>query len=301
MIEAKCTDTYEEFTFHLGGNHITEGMAYLCEQYVYFDILRQQNQHLPADDYPYLIVYQLAQHIYPDLAKETLLVIAACDACLMTYHPGLSFIRLLEHLKQINFINKAKEIGDLYIEANTLLKGRHEDFDIILEQVKSQIKLNFRADHFESNNQWIEIIFNRIKAFRKKSPEFITDILQSGDLKQNQLFSMFLRFFGSPLVVNSEDEATIALPDGFNADNFHPSLFWAINQIFRVFSDNKPIPCELKLFCKSSQIIVDERCDTAPWSRSKDKDLCSFAIMWRHWGLYDYVPKRTNEKQGVLI
>ena len=298
-VEANDTETDEKFWFELGGNHITEGMAYSCEHYVYSEILKQQNQSLPADDYPYLVAQKLVEIIYPELAKEPLFVIAACDASLMTYHPGLSFIRLLENLKQTYFINRATDLKQLYIEANNLSKGTHADFDTILEQVKSQIKLNFRADQFEGNNQWIEILFERIKIFRNEIPEFITDFLQFGDLKKNQFFGIFHKLFGSPLVINGDHEGTISLPDSFNADNFHPSLFWAINQMLRVFSDKNPIPCELKSYCiKSKQvdnkIVVDDRCDTAPWTRCSDKDLCPFATMWRHWALCGYEPQSVN-------
>lgn len=298
-VEVRDLEKDELFHFQLGGNHITEGMAYLCEHYVYFEILNQQNQHLPADDYPYLVVHKLVELIYPELIKKPLLVIAACDACLMTYHPGLSFIRLLENLKQTQFLNRTDELKQLYIEADKLLKGTHVGFETILEQVKSQIKQNFRANYFDGNNDWIEILFDRIKVFRNEIPEFVTDFLQFGDLKKNHFFGMFHKLFGSPLVINGEHEGTISLPNNFNPDNFHPGLFWAINQMLRVFSDQNPIPCELKAYCIKSQqindkIIVDERCDKSPWSRCNDKNLCPFATMWRHWALCGYEPKSVN-------
>lgn len=100
---------------------------------------------------------------------------------------------------------------------------------------------------------------------------------------------MFYLAFGSPLVVNSEDKGTVALPSQFNPENFQPHLFWAINQILRIFTNQSPTPCELKAFCKKSSEsegiddITDKRCDNAPWE--KHNDLCPVGAIWRHWAL----------------
>ncbi|MDF2433758.1 MAG: hypothetical protein JWP44_3389 [Mucilaginibacter sp.] len=294
-IEAKDIDTGEIFQFQLGGNHICEGMAYLCEREVYETILQQQGHSLPADEYPYLVAQKLAELIYPDLALQPVLVVASCDAALMTYHPGLSYTKLLEHLKATSFLDTAVEIVDLYKVAATYLKGSHENFETVLETVREQIKLNFKVEHFEGNNNWIDILFDRIKAFRTNVPDFVTDLIQFGELRQNQFFIQFHALMGSPLVINGEDDGTISLPSNFNNSNFHPHLFWAINQVLRVFSNNKPLPCELKDHCIKSQgpgnnIVVDHRCDTAPWSRCNDRELCPFAVMWKHWSLAKYEP-----------
>ncbi|QQQ70346.1 hypothetical protein [Chryseobacterium indologenes] len=287
------------FEVDLGGNLITEGMAYLSERYVYSEILQSQGAEFPVDEYPYLVVEKIAEKIYPELAQYTILLIAACDCSLMTYHPGLSFIRAIEYLKdskflEINLENK-QIISTLYEELNAFLKGNHFDFDVIVEQVRDSIKKSFKADVFNGNNQWIDILFDRIKIIRKTNPEFLIDLLQVGDLKKNELFAYFYLFFGSPLVVNSEDTGIVALPYQFNPENFHPHLFWAINQILKIFTNQSPIPCELKGFCKKSSelnesdIYVDERCDTAPWERYTDR--CPVGAMWSHWALSGFSPK----------
>lgn len=288
-----CSD--QVFSIDLGGNLICECMAYLAEQHIYGEIHQSHNITV-ADEYPYMVAFQLAQKIYPEFAKNRILIIAACDASLMTYHPGLSFVRLLEHLKEIDFLSHATGFRDLYDIANNLLKGGHVDFATLLETVRKQIKSNFNADILNGNNEWIDLIFDRIKEYRSNVPEFITDILVFGDLKSNDFFGIFHSSLGSPLIVNDIDEANIYTPKGFVPnENFHPGLFWAINQMLRVFSNSNPVPCELKQFCIQSKttnpdVEVDERCDSAPWSRATDKHLCPFGMMWRHWGLTDKIP-----------
>jgi hypothetical protein len=286
-ISDERTGELEEYQF--GGNHVCEGMAYLCERYVYPEI------DPPTDDYPYMIAQKLAEKIYPEFAEDPLLIIAACDASLMTYHPGLSFVRLLEYFRDTSFLERAENIKQIHEEASTLLKGTHHDFNEILETVRGQVKLNFKSEHFEGNNKWVDAVFDKIKDFRNRVPEFVTDIIRFRDLKRNEIFGAFHRLVGSPLVLNSDDEGNISLPLGFDGQNFNPPLFWAINQMLRVFHNQKSLPCEMKQFCIKSEkedgkIITDERCDNNPWSRCFDKDLCPFATMWQHWALSDYYP-----------
>lgn len=294
-VKAKELENDTLFEIEFGGNQVTEGMAYLCERYAFYEVLKAQGTSIPVDDYPYLMAKKLAETIYPKFAENDLYIIAACDACLMTYHPGLSFVRLAEHFNSIDFFSREREIKEVYIEANNLLKGSHVDFDVILETVRSEIKKNFKGEFFKGSTEWIDIIFDRMKHFRKDLPEFITDILQCGNLKENEIFGIFHKLFGSPLVLNGQDDATISIPHDFDAKDFHPNLFWSINQMLKIFSLNKPIPCEMKSYCinskrNGSKITPDERCDSAPWSRCYDAELCPFAVMWRHWALSDFKP-----------
>ena len=298
----------EKFNVNLGGNLVTEGMAYLAERYVYSKTLKEQGHYIPVDEYPYCVIEKIAQSIYADLAEFDILLIAICDCCLMTYHPGLSFIKSLEFLKQERFIqdheNDSEIITKLYQTLSAHLKGNHLDFNTVIDDVRKSIQKSFKVEHFEGNNKWIDILFDRIKVFRNNRPEFIVDFLQLGDLKTNELFSCFHKLLGSPLVLNGENLATITLPSGFNPINFQPYLFWAINQMLRIFSNNNPTPCELKDFCKKSKeisdpnIVIDERCDTAPWKRFNDINLCPMGIMWKHWALSGYTP--IPEKREVI-
>lgn len=290
--------------FYLGGNHVCEGMAYLCESYVYKPLFEKDGYDYPgADDYPYNVCKLLAKKIYPEFSESDILLVAACDIALMTYHPGLSFVRLLEHLKDIDFLSDnfskmLEVIGKLYTDGSAFLKGSHADFSTIQDLVKESVQKNFKCAEFEGNNKWIDVLFQRANILRTNVPQFITDILlfgQGKDVRKNQFFGYVLGMLGTPLIINEEDFGAISLPIHFSDPTFMPGFFWAINQVLRVFADNKGIPCELKEHCKRSAAIdpdikVDVRCDTAPWSRCYDKRLCPFAVIWRHWNLGGHVP-----------
>lgn len=287
------------FEFIFGGNHVTEGMAYLCEQHIYFDLLKQQDIVFEANEYPYSVVQKLTEKIYPEMANNPLLIIAACDASLMTYNPGVSFIRVLSHLKKLRFVENGYDVPSLYRTACSLLKGSHPDVTVVSDAARDLLKKNFKMDHSEGNNEWIDVIFERIMALRHANPSFLHTMLTPGDLKKNLDFRVFLAFIGSPMVVNGFNEGTFSLPSDFNSNKLHPGLFWAVNQILKVFTNSKPIPCELKEHCRKSQafdppIVVDERCDKNPWSRCKDANLCPFGAMWKHWGLSEFEPVFKN-------
>lgn len=306
IIEVNYEDllTGETCTFKLGGNQVCESMAYLCESYVYKPVFEKNSYiYSDADDYPYNVCKLLAEKIYPEFSQNDILLVAACDISLMTYHPGLSFVRLLEHLKKTDFLSgnfsKITEvIQALYTDGLAFLKGSHVDFATIQNIVRDNVKKNFKCAEFEGNNKWIDTLFERANTFRTEVPQFITDVLlfgQGKDVRENQFFGYLLGFLGSPLIVNEENFGAISLPIHFYDSTFMPGLFWAINQVLRVFADNKALPCELKEHCKRSavkdpEIKVDDRCDTAPWSRCYDKRLCPFAVIWRHWNLGGHIP-----------
>lgn len=276
-----------------GGNHVTEGMAYLCEQYHYKSILPD------AEAYPYKIIEELVKIEYPEIIGDKYFLIMICDIALMSYHPGLSFIRLLKFYKskQVHLIENAnpKEMYEMGMEE---IKGSHVSFDELIEVVRKEIKKNFNADYFKPITDWIDTIFDRIKIFRTDVPNFVNDMVAFGKPTENQFFIMFMNIIGSPLVLNADDDATISLPNNFNPplDNFNPSIFWAINQTLKVFSRPQKSQCELMNFCKNSRlkdpkINVDKNCIESPWLKTSDKDLCPFAQIWSHWALSDFSPK----------
>ena len=293
-------------SFLFGGNHVCEGMAYMCETYAYTPLFERHGHSVPeADDYPYNVCQKLAEIIYPEISHLTVFLVAICDLSLMTYHPGLSYVRLLTHLKEVDYLSKYTSdeelmsfIESLYKDGTDFLKGSHVDFTEFQGIVKDLIKKNFKCKEFEGNNRWVDILFERINIFRTQLPSFIIDLLllnNGEDIRKNKCFVWLLGLVGSPLIVNEDNEGAISLPIHFCDPEFMPGLFWAINQVLRVFASERPIPCELKNHCMRSaaldpDIKVDKRCDTAPWSRCYDKRLCPFATIWRHWNLSDHYP-----------
>jgi len=281
--------TKEKRKLEFGGNQVTEGMAYLSEQYNFVNVLPV------ADEYPYLIVQKLTETIYPEIIDDKLLIIVLCDISLMTYHPGFSFIRLLKYAKEIDITKM--DLDDIYKECLEYIKGDHVDFDELVDNVKSEIKKNFNAEYYNDITNWIDIIFDRIKIIRSDIPSFFIDLVRFGKPNENNFFKLLLNSVGSPLVLNSESEGSISLPFNFKPTgiNFNPGIFMALNQILRIFYSDKPSTCLLKDYCLKSKetdsnLNVDENCDIAPWKKAKEKNLCPVGQIWHHWALKDYYP-----------
>lgn len=190
FVEIKAIDNSDgvEFKFRLGGNHITEGMAYLAEQRVYGDILAAQGINFGTADYPYVIVLKLIEIIYPEMSEDYPSIIATCDASLMTYNPGVSFIRALEHLKRIGFVATGKSASSLYNILGGLLKGDHADLRTVSIMTRNLLLKNFKGDYFEGNNSWVNTVFDRALKIREEFPGFLIEILQPGDLKKTLTF-----------------------------------------------------------------------------------------------------------------
>ena len=47
--------------------------------------------------------------------------------------------------------------------------------------------------------------------------------------------------------------------------------------------------CSLRPWCEMSPdgAPVDERCNTSPWKRCNDDQLCPYGLLWQHWKLAD--------------
>lgn len=305
---AKDNDTGEEFEFQFGGNIVSEGMAYMCENIVYQKVFENNGKTMNTPkDYPYNICKKIAHQIYPEIADMPIILIAICDISMMNYNPGLMFVKLLEHFKAIDILNPKKKeiklvtefISYVYQHGMLFLKGHQYDFEVMQKQVLSELKEYFKVDLFEKNKEWLELLFNRIKVFRKEIPQFVTDIVLFNDaeqgLKSNEIFKFFIRCIGSPMVVNELDECTFMPPEGFKAESFVSEMFWAIHQLYLLFiNNNKKLPCSMMEHCrasKDSKICVDERCEKAPWLHATDPGLCPYGAIWKHWGLTGKSPK----------
>lgn len=299
--------TGKNFEFQFGGNIVTEGMAYLCEREGFKKAFEANGSIFKVgDDYPYAICEKIVARIFPKLAEYPLLIIALCDISLMGYNPGLLFIELLEHFKTIKLFEeqdgKIKDavgfITYFYERGYEYIKGRQYDLATMQHVVLHDMKAYFKDKCFEKNNEWLETVFSRVYDYRSKIPQFITDFILLCDdtgIQNNCIFKEFVNKVGSPMVINDNLEATYMPPDGFNYDEFSPSLLWAIHQMYLLFLDSqKKLPCALMEHCKLSKdpnIVVDKNCRNAPWLHASYSGLCPYGAVWKHWGMVGKEPE----------
>lgn len=292
IVHAKFLNEYDEIKeFQFGGNILTEGMAYLCEQEMFAHALPK------SYEYPYSIVEKFVEIIYPELIADKIAIVTLCDISLMTYHPGLSFIHILKYVRKKNLVTKIDSPIEFYKICNNYLKGSHVDFDILADNVKGEIKKSFNDKYFTDLHNWIDTLFNNVKNLRKELPFFVSGILLGGNLVENKYFNHVLDLLGSPLTLNGDGEATIRPPVNFISTTpyFHPGLFMAINQTLRIFYLDRPMPCKLIDYCSASKendpnLVIDENCRCSPWKKAQEASLCPVGQIWYHWALKDNYP-----------
>ena len=311
-----CIDktTGENFTFYFGGNILCEGMAYMVQRKCYDEVYQQNGLNpLKLSEYPYLINLSLASLIYSELSEKIELLVGIADISLLTYNAGLTYVRLLEHLRDIHFLERYDEsniasiFDDLYEEGHKFVNWDISRFKQVQDYSYNEFKEYFKLPIASEVNDWIYRLWIKAYELREIAPHYIIDLMieNNGDVRSNKIFSEILLGMGSPLVINGDDEGTIIPPQGFKpSHDFMPGIMWAVDEIGRIF-DGRPeaVPCQLYDYCRKSSenhtssnphlssTKVDDRCLTSPWCRSQDDNaLCPVAAIWRHWGLKNCQP-----------
>lgn len=274
--------------FSFGAGCIMESMAYLFEKITC-------SNYSKSPDIPYNSAELIVEHIFPEFGKDKLNILALCDVSLNISNPAKYFILKLEEYKKNNYVPlKAEDLYTEFLNTAITLNNIHSDsfqtnYNLLSNTVKSQLKGYFNDSHFDTLKEWIDQVFDITKAYRINNPSFIIDLAR-GKMKENNYFKRFFNEVGTPLMTNIKNELRFYHPLA-NTKQIEIGYFWAISQINNVFWGTSR-NCEMKEMCNQpiSNTKTDLRCDTEPWKRCNDKDLCPFALVWRHWKLANYNP-----------
>ena len=272
--------------YKFGSIAIQESMAYLMQQ-------QCTKIDYTSPDAPYNIATKLAYGICPEVFCDGIKIVALCDAALMSNAPGLIFRYVAQQCKAnpdkfktpesiIDFTLQL-EGKERFTKQKTTIEGFYFDkIEIIKNQLKGYIDSDI-LDFSESFEKCISLAID----YRRNSPYFMVDIARGGYVKTNKTFIKALTEFGTPLIVNSKGLYHQAPSSKFN--NGFMMFFSAILQMRNLFLKGM-IPCNMKNWCVTSGVIVDERCDVAPWSHCVDSQLCPYGFFWKHRNLSDYTP-----------
>jgi len=183
---ARDNESGKDFEFRFGGNILTEGMAYLCERIVFQRAFENEGMkyNLPKE-YPYSICEKVVEKLYPELLNVPVIIVALCDLALLNYNPGFMFIELIKHFKEIKIFEQQdrpiKNVIDFitffYEKGYEFLEGHQYDFALMQDVVLNEMKEYFKDACFQKNNEWLAIVFERVRKYRQAFPQFIIDIL----------------------------------------------------------------------------------------------------------------------------
>jgi len=273
--------------FHLGSKHIKEYMAHYI-----------QNQLVPGTKHnciPYTIIEQIALKEYPHFSKDKSLILALCDASLMSYHPVQLFFDTIEKLKKKKKykLTTAKSLYSfIYREFTFEEDGQIETIESLFEKTNIIAKGNFqdslKADVFKNNVVWFEEIINVAKDLRINNPDFFLKLIEAPG-KLSPLFIEIIKTLGTPFMTNLSNNGFFIPPEKLKSAEIYPYYPKVFHAIYNTHHAKKE--CILKGFCSTNiEKTTNDLCNTSPWERINEPKACPYAQIWHTWGLDSFTP-----------
>jgi hypothetical protein len=290
-------DDYDEAKVYYFGSHsILESMAFLIERSVMGAVLPQPPM------LPYTAASIVGDKLLPGLSNYPLSLVAICDVALMNFHPADAFVKCVNFIKDenISLADHHKLHQIIYSAQGGVFLGFDQTpdlFNYMSVSSAGQISSYFTTDVYGQNKIWFDHLFTSAAILRRKYPNLFLLIAEGGPLADNKPFHHVYSKLGLPMTTNSRHHATFApvIP----GSSIRPDMLWAIEQIFRLYlnsAKSQLCRCNLITWCQEScehqQIpdYTDQRCWDAPWLRVNDIELCTFAQVWKTWGMENEIP-----------
>ena len=273
---------------HFGARAIMESMAYLIEKEI-------APGGTSVHEYPYKAAESILYTIYPNFAANALNIIALCDMSLQFSNPAKIFLQTVQEFKSRNYLpQKPEDIYDYFYERpcihmgvkSTLIHGLVEIGITTCERLKTYLNSSEFKPFHEMLNQMIGTGLN----YRINNRYFILDIVRSGNALYNMPLLNILNELGSPIIKDVTN--TYYVIPSYKGLNNNLQFLVAVEEIYKLFTGELD-GCSMYEWCEKSQRLgttVDNRCLFSPWERCKDKMLCPYAALWKHWNLSNYKP-----------
>ena len=265
----------------VGAYAIRENMAYLLER-------KCTTKYRTSGDFPYLIVEILANALCPNKLNDFDLI-ALCDISLQSSVPGHALYLTLKAIKEGRMVvNKSEDFYDFYFSKKVSFLGQEMETPRALlvaaamatDHLLSYVRIKELSREYQD---WVYFTFQASVGLRIMHPYFFLEMARGQRDKDNETLKFLAKNIGSPQMVNE-------LGKRFQLATDRPicrfEYLEAVKEIEKLFEDGVS-KCSLKVWCEMSPdgAPVDNRCDTAPWSRCNDAQLCPYAVLWQHWKL----------------
>lgn len=271
-----------KFQFRFGALCLLENMAHIIQCKFFPEV-----QH---PDIPYRTAELIAKFIYPTIGNSIEKVFALCDACLMTFHPGEAFYKIITQMKKTNWNGEAKDIYE-YVCNTIKIPNNKNIYDFFTEksdEASQQLQDYFTTNIFIEEKNWVKIVLEEAKKIRLSNPSFLLDILNEANMPSQKFTDLFVEL-GTPLMMNYVGDAWFHPPKTvINPTNIQPDRMASIYEVFRLFEYGNKC-CDLKHYCMAT-VNVDKRCNNEPWTRYNDSKLCAYGQFWKTWGLFNKTP-----------
>ena len=274
-----------------GAMAIMENMAYLMERCC------SPKGYEKSPDFPYTAAEKVAEFYSPEFARDKLKVLALCDMSLQCSNPGVCFVNIMEGVAEKRLVFDTPEsIYDYFYSQETVHHGSLEQksfieqYKIMLMRVQTQLKGYLQnMPMLESYYKWIDNIVRFALDWRENDPYFLLKMANHADLATNGCWGKAVHDVGTPLMVNSLGHYFKILSNDCPLD-MDVEYFRALREIENLFETGK-VECSMYDWCTNSlKSSPNDLCNVAPWDKCSEKELCPYALFWRHWKLSGYKP-----------
>lgn len=151
-----------------------------------------------------------------------------------------------------------------------------------LNDFKNSFSNLFQQYHFADIQMWIDdiIIYSRKNFFGKL---IFAELYSLSRNEFNEYLTKILNDIGVPLIFNDNSECITLLPMKYDSDIF---LQFYVNNTFMEYISTVDKKCPVYQYCNSANYnIIDKHCITNPVIRTKDDNLCPFALLLKSYGL----------------
>ncbi len=281
------TDGGDKLKF--GSIAISESMAYLMEQCCSPSFFKK------SPEFPYMSAEKVADYYVPHFSDDKLMVLALCDMTLMSSTPGACFVRVMKGIRdgKVKFDSPEEIYDHFYNQISMTMDGQQSSllpaFQKLLDVVKQQLRSYLRDMPIliGSYYEWIDRVFDFALDWRKKDRYFLLKMARHQDLATNNYFGFCVYRAGTPLMSNNNGNYYKTPPNGMS-NGTDVEYFKAFSQIVQLFS-NGDKPCSLYQWCcKSPNSTPSKLCRSTPWKKVNEKNLCPYALLWKHWNLSRY-------------
>ena len=267
----------EEVEIKFGSRHIDEGMACLIQESIYPEIKGG------APFNPYYIASELADMIIPGISENKYIMVALFDHALHFNNPAYYFVKYLEKKRKEGFSRTSLTCDRVYDEIGYLPTNHILTVNEFLKEVDDIFEYSDSADR---TREWFNTIIKRSMNIRMNRPRIFIELMQGGDISNNDTFMYLLDELGTPIVTNENKDYCFLPPRNTSITETDLISFYAMLQINKVFYSKGRYSCPLIDYCKKKlSAYVDERCETYPWLQPQRFRKCFFSDCWERFGL----------------
>lgn len=287
-------------SYYLGAHALLECLCHIVEKKIY-------NCEKPLQvpyDLP-LLVWNYCLEDISHLKDNIPVLLDVIEYSLQFYDPAEVFFSVINALKTLP-ASRLKIVSNPY---NFLInycntdtdKNANDSYEGALNRVYEDIDGTLTSDIYTPYKHWITQLLDNSKRF-KNSKEFLFSKLFKMDITEARNYIEYLKkSIGLPPVVNEDGEIFVKGVIGDKKDKLYlkeiEKMFFIYSQgilsaynFLRGFNDG--CDKDLREIClhinnESNYEIydVDDKCESSPWEKYNETNVCPFTAVWKTWGL----------------